>query len=291
MKEKPNNTSEQKEKKLCWTAVQLKRWYDFVASKEVQEVFEEYLEERRGPNKDWVPDGRVDTRGRVFPLAEKFVMANQDVCNGRLVYVTIEKTSRRLRDVFEDKVNDIKKLEEELAEAHESANALKNAEEQELPFDEPVIKGPNEREKTIEDAKTSEEKKEPQKTIVDVNGNTWILHKKGDKFWEGKGPVTAEQSGIADLFLIELRNLVEAIRTQNKILIDALFVKPGDLKFKNGNPKHVGWSWFHSLHSEAAQIRGLMAQGKPSEDTETAEDLAEELSQEMKGNKEGAQNG
>jgi hypothetical protein len=47
---------------------------------------------------------------------------------------------------------------------------------------------------------------------------------------------------------------------------DAMFVKDGDLvDRKTKKPKHVGWSWMHSIHSELAQLRGLTADKKEDE--------------------------
>ena len=59
----------------------------------------------------------------------------------------------------------------------------------------------------------------------------------------------------------ERRN--EILTDIKNVLVDALFVKKGELKDrKTGKDKHVGWSWFHSLQSELAQIRGLSADKK-----------------------------
>jgi len=48
---------------------------------------------------------------------------------------------------------------------------------------------------------------------------------------------------------------------------DAMFVKEGDLiDRKTKKPKHVGWSWLHSIQSELAQLRGLTADKKDDEE-------------------------
>lgn len=49
----------------------------------------------------------------------------------------------------------------------------------------------------------------------------------------------------------------------------AMFVKEGDLiDRKTKKPKHVGWSWLHSIQSELAQLRGLTADKKDDDDTQ-----------------------
>ena len=230
---------------------------------EVELAFSDYMAERRGPNNDWKPGTRANTRNRLLPFAETFVGSDFSIANGFGLIATVEKILRRMRDVFEERINKIREEEEK-----KKNEDLGKAKEQELPgFGQNGVLV-----------------KEPSKVPITESPST--------------GLIEACPAGMADVLMIEIRNMCETqreivsvLRDLNKTLNDAFFVKQGDLKFKNGNPKHVGWSWFHSLHSEAAQIRGLMAQGKPQENAETAEDLAEALSQEMKGNKEKAQNG
>ena len=51
---------------------------------------------------------------------------------------------------------------------------------------------------------------------------------------------------------------------------DAMFVKDGELiDRKTKKPKHVGWSWFHSIQSELAQLRGITADKKEEEESPT----------------------
>ena len=66
------------------------------------------------------------------------------------------------------------------------------------------------------------------------------------------------------LSLAKMANSLANIETMFK---DAMFVKEGDLvDRKTKKPKHVGWSWLHSIQSELAQLRGLTADKKDEEE-------------------------
>lgn len=65
------------------------------------------------------------------------------------------------------------------------------------------------------------------------------------------------------LALAKMANSLANIETMFK---DAMFVKDGDLvDRKTKKPKHVGWSWLHSIQSELAQLRGITADKKEDE--------------------------
>jgi hypothetical protein len=67
------------------------------------------------------------------------------------------------------------------------------------------------------------------------------------------------------LSLAKMANSLANIETMFK---DAMFVKEGDLvDRKTKKPKHVGWSWLHSIQSELAQLRGLTADKKDDDYT------------------------
>lgn len=211
---------------------------------EVELAFSDYMAERRGPNNDWKPCTRVDTRNRLLPFAEMFVGSDFSIANGFGLIATVEKILRRMRDVFEERINKIR--EEEKKQKNED---LGKAKAQELPgFGQNGVLV-----------------KEPSKTPIEKSPTT--------------GLIEACPAGIVDVLMIEIRNLretqreiVSAIRDLNQTLDNALFVKPGALvDRKTGKYKHVGWSWFHSIHSELAQIRGLSATKKEEEQGAAAE--------------------
>lgn len=80
--------------------------------------------------------------------------------------------------------------------------------------------------------------------------------------------MTTSEIALQDIALsmAKMANSLANIETMFK---DAMFVKDGDLvDRKTKKPKHVGWSWLHSIQSELAQLRGLTADKKDDDDTQ-----------------------
>lgn len=166
--------------------------------------------------------------------------------------------NRKIRDLLEDEANERKKLDATDKNAGTTQKKLENPKEQVLPGFDDCEAAKNDQPNAASSAGIPVRQNESVKLQQDVISSAF------------EAVIEAIKTGLA--------NIEKAIVCQNNILADALFVKEGDLKDRDTNrPKHVNWPWFHSIQSELAQIRGIMAPKK-----EKAQETAEASNQNNK---------